>query len=51
MFHNEKSPHPAPKRPEDMYKFGWEEQEEQQPHMTDEEIAEMQDLISGFSWN
>lgn len=32
-----------------MYKFGWEEKE-QQPQMTDEEVAEMQDLISGFSW-
>lgn len=50
MFHSEKSPTPAPKRPEDMYKFAWEEQEEQQPQMTDEEVAEMQDLISGFSW-
>ena len=34
-----------------MYKFAWEDQEAQQPQMTDEEVAELKDLIKGFSWN
>lgn len=49
MFHDKKQG-PPPQSPTDMYKFGWEEKEEQPPQMTDEEVAEMQDLISGFSW-
>ena len=49
MFHDKKQG-PPPQSPTDMYKFGWEEKEEQQPQMTDEDVAELKDLISGFSW-
>lgn len=41
-------------KPEDMYKFGWEEEEEKErtsePKLTEEDAKDMQKLIESWKW-
>jgi hypothetical protein len=41
-------------KPEDMYKFGWEEEEEKErtsePKLTEEDAKDMQELIESWKW-
>ena len=54
MFNDNKK-HPAPRSPQDLYKFGWEEQQQANNGPTEEEAKEIQELLAecnngNFKW-
>ena len=54
MFNDNKK-HPAPRSPQDLYKFGWEEQQQAHNGPTEEEAKEIQELLEecnngNFKW-
>ena len=40
-----------PSSPQDFYKFAWEEDQTSLPTITDEEAAELQEMMDNFNWN
>lgn len=51
MFNDSKK-HPAPKSPQDLYKFGWEEDDNAPaPDITEQDAADLQAMMDNFKWN
>lgn len=50
MFSDRKKGSP-PRHPEELYKFGWEENKpSNEPQLTEEEAADMQKMMDNFKW-
>ena len=51
MFNDSKK-HAAPQSPQDLYKFGWEEdQTTSATEITEEEAKDLQEMMNNFKWN
>ena len=49
MFNDSKK-HPAPKSPQDLYKFGWEEEQTTAPDITEQDAKDLQEMMRDFKW-
>ena len=50
MFNDSKK-HAAPKSPQDLYKFGWEEEQTTAPEITEQDKKDLQEMMDNFKWN
>ena len=51
MF-NDRKKHAAPQSPQDLYKFGWEEDQTDTPapEITEQDAADLQAMMDNFKW-
>ena len=52
MFNDSKK-HAAPQSPQDLYKFGWEEDQPDNPapEITEHDAKDLQEMMDNFQWN
>jgi hypothetical protein len=50
MFNDSKK-HATPKSPQDLYKFGWEEDQTTATDITEQDKKDLQEMMDNFKWN